>query len=809
MIANKSGALLFEHVNLWDISPDGMLIGCAGELGYLYEAQPQKDATLLSDGGQQNWIKGVRALFDALPPGAALSFWVDVQARLNRAADALKVRSSDGSPFLKDIVRSKIDQFGPTQRERTVRMCLSLHSANFLRLPFLVKTAAPVFLSRQLIRAKYERFQAGLSNADALLAGIASSAGLRLDRLDRRRALDFYWERLNPGKEQAKTGPATPKAYLTLRSQLATSPAEEGNDYFWLDGRFHRTVSLYALGEFMELGATDRLIASLPESTSLAFNFMSLDLEAALENAKNLARKSAGLSFLQGTKNYEAVARGAELDELITLVRSKGERLFLFSMIAIVRDPEISAARDKSLKVHQLIRECFSAEALIEDLNHKRLFFTSLPLAPHIAPRRHTLTSDVCAHIAPVSAPWIGASSANGMMLRSREGEVVAIDPFEGGSPRHGIVIGSTGSGKSFTMNYLIGSLFAVDPNTSFVIVDIGGSYKRLCDVLGGDYFELKLSEEFAINPFPARDVLIDERGGLDPDLLGYLCLLIEKMLDGKSDQNKRRLIESALKSLYLQSANKSAPPLLGDFRGVLERLDGDAADRADAADMSRMLRFYTDGLYGKLLNHPSAVRPFEGRLTVFDLAGLKEHKGLQAILVFLIGFGLSQKMKDKSAKKIVILDEAWEFFNDPVASELVSRLYRTARKFNGMILSVSQSPIDFLKSAASTAILANSYWKVFLRLDMGHEELAAFGLNPRQIEAVRSLTMKKRSYSETVVVFGDNSRVLRIQPSSLEYWIATTNAEECAMEAVLRKSNEDRLAVIKSLAQKEPVYAA
>lgn len=802
---------VFEHVNLWDIAQDGTLTGCSGEAGFLYKLHPLKDVTLLHDGAQQNWVKGTRGLLEALPPNAALSFCVDIDAGKNEATELLEGKLRDGSPFLKDVVRSKMSLLGATQRTRASFMCLSFHAANFLKLPLFVKIAAPQLLSFAIIRDRFERLKASLVNTDGLLTGLGPGLGVRFEKLGRSETLGYYWKKLNPAKAKEGVNAPEMKPYLTLRSQLGMSPAREEMDHLWLDGFYHRTISLYALGEFIELGGMDKLISSLPQGCSLVLNFMSLDLEAALERAKNMARKSAGLSFLQGTKNYEAVARGAELDELITLVRSKGERLYLFSMIAVVRDAGAEGIRDKSLKVHQLIRECLGAEALIEDLNHKRLFCASLPLGPHIAPRRHTLTGEACAHIAPLSAPWTGtASRESGMMLKSRDGEIVTIDPFDGGSPRHGIVIGSTGSGKSFTMNYLVESMFALDSTTSFVIVDIGGSYKRLCEVLGGDYFELRLSEEFAINPFPSPAAIAEGQDGLDPDLLGYLCLLVEKMLDGKSDQNKRRLIETGIKKLYSQNRQAETAPLLNEFRTVLETLGGDNADRADAADMARNLKFYTDGIYGKLLNRPSVLKPFEGRMTVFDLAGLKEHKGLQAILVFLIGFGLGRKMKDRSAKKIVILDEAWEFFNDPIASELISRLYRTARKFNGMILSVSQSPIDFLKSAASTAILANSYWKIFLRLDMGHEELPAFGLNSRQVDAVRSLSMKRRCYSEMLLVFGENSRVLRIQPSSLEYWIATTNAEECAMEAILAATHRgDRFSLIKTLAEKEPVYAA
>ncbi len=797
----KTGKL-FEYINLWDIGPDGMLMGCSGELGFIYSVLPSQDVTLLHDSGQEQWIRNASRLLETMPARTSMSVLVEVGASLNPHVAAIQ-QELNGDKVVSAILRSKLSSLGSRQRLKTIHLCLSVHPKDFLKTPLL----SNFFFPKRRILSGYEELKSQLATIDGMLAIQAQGMELRLEKLGREKVLDLYWKRLNPGKAGRGIGFGGLRPWLTPRSQMAASPAEEQKEAFWLDGRYHRAVSLFALGDQIELGGVDRLIAGAPDDTILAFNFMALELEAALDLAKSNARRALGLSFLQGTKNYEAVARSSELDELITLVRSKGERLYLFSMSGLVQDRDLKAVKEKANKLQMQIRECLGAEAITEDFLHKRLFCSTLPLGPQLPPRRHTLTGEACAHLVPLSAPWPGSSSSSGVLLKSREGELVCVDPFEGGTPRHGIVIGSTGSGKSFAMNYLVGSLFVMEPAASFTVIDIGGSYRRLCKALGGDYFELTLSEKFAINPFPERQTLVGEDNSFDPDMLGYLCLLIEKMLE-KSDQNKKRIIEAALKELY-QSECKEAP-LLRDLRTVLEKSGDDPVDRADALEIARALRFYTDGIYGQILNRPSAVRPFVGRFTVFDLAGLKEHKCLQAIIVFLIGFGLGQQMKDRAAKKVVVLDEAWEFFNDPTASELISRLYRTARKFNAAILSVSQSPVDFLKSAASTAMLANSYWKVFLRLDMGHEQLSGFGLNDRQIEAIKSLAMKKRSYSEMLVVFGERSRVLRIQPSSLEYWLATTNAEECAKEAQMTAvRSDDPLSVIKALAKQEPVYAA
>lgn len=803
----QSRTKLHESLNLWDILQDGTVLGAGGEAAALYLLRPLKDVTLLDEAACQNYLRAAQQALLSLPAGCCLSFFVNIEDDGNSRAGALRQRLGGASGAVDEILNARLAAMQKSKERRTnVYLCLAVQSLDFLKAPFLPKTGFSIAPSASL-RKKYQEAAEKLKNLERILASQLGACSA-LERLGAEAAKSFYWRLLNPSKAQAGIAPMGKQPYLSLRSQLALSPAKDEKDHFWVDGLYHRGVSLYSLGEYLELGGTDRLLSKLPAGSMLAAHFMGVDLESALDRAKAGARRSEGLAFLQGSKNYEAQAKARELDELVTLARSSGERLLIASMSLLLRGSELESLRSKTQASLTFMREAFGAEGLEEDLQHKGLFFAGLPFGAPLSPRRHTLTSHACAHLAPLSLPWEGCANP-GILFGSRQGATISLDPFDGETPRHGIVIGSTGSGKSFTMNYLASSLYAMNPSTRFVIVDVGGSYQRLCEVLAGQYYEVNLSRNFALNPFPPREAILDEKGEFDADLTGYLSLLVEKMLEGPSNQNRRRIIDKTLKHLYKSPSQRA--PLLGDFAAILSQFPGDEQDRAEAVGMARELRLFTEGSYASIFNSPAGINPFAGRLAVFDLAKLKEHRHLQGILIAVIGFGLARQMAQKDVRKVVILDEGWEFFDDDNASELVSRLYRTARKFNAMIISVSQSPKDFLKSKAATAMLANSYWKAILRLDMGHSELSEFGLNPRQIEAVKSLSMEKRRWSELLLIFGDRSRVLRVEPSSLEYWISTTNAQECALETELMRGHvgKSRFEIVKELAAKEPAYAA
>ena len=65
----------------------------------------------------------------------------------------------------------------------------------------------------------------------------------------------------------------------------------------------------------------------------------------------------------------------------------------------------------------------------------------------------------------------------------------------------HTLILGYTGSGKSFLLNFLVQNLQKYEPLT--YIFDLGGSYQSLTQIFGGSYLNVGLeSLTFTINPF-------------------------------------------------------------------------------------------------------------------------------------------------------------------------------------------------------------------------------------------------------------------------------------------------------------------
>ena len=95
----------------------------------------------------------------------------------------------------------------------------------------------------------------------------------------------------------------------------------------------------------------------------------------------------------------------------------------------------------------------------------------------------------------------------------------------------HSMILGRSGSGKSFLLNFLITNLQKYDPYT--FIFDVGGSFESLTRLFGGSYLRLGLeSTDFTINPF----CLPPTKSNLD-----FLSLFLKVLLGTTSARSIRR----------------------------------------------------------------------------------------------------------------------------------------------------------------------------------------------------------------------------------------------------------------------------
>ena len=797
----------FSSLDLLTVEEDGLMVGVSGRMGYGFELKGV-DYLLRDEAGIQSFLHELKKFLNQIPEDIVLSFH-----RSSKQGDPGLIKSYEdlipkNDPLASAVLEAKRAALGS---QRFVKKDL------FLFVSFLAGDREKKFWDTESGKEKdREEIKRILQNAESFILTTFRPLELQITRLTKSEIIRHYFEKLNPAlskvvpyTEILKEGPVTYPRFETLRSCLLLHPPKVNEDYFYLDGFYHAVANLRTLPEEAAIGMGKRFERALPDEAEWVLTVRKPDEEKETGRMRVRANFARANAFFRITEDHLAQERAHQHEDFLREMAERGESVFEISLSVLVKDESLEGLQKKKESLVKAFPKLGGAVGVADHFEHDYLFLTHLPLQGAENPLKFPVLTEALARLLPVGEEWKGTKRPE-ILLKTYQDEGLGLDLFDPALPaKHALMIGSTGSGKSFTANFLLSHFLITNPRNHVVIVDVGGSYRKLTRIFKGSYLEIDCSEEYALNPFFEKKRMFPKTGEFDSDLLAFLTTLLEKMVTEheKLTTGDLRILERAILQVY-KSIPDDRTPILQDVQNVLRNYSlSDEEDRKRAYHFAKNLGIWTEGRFGKLLNRPGTLS-LDNRLLVFDLARLSAHPELQSIMFFVIRAALSRKLYDLSLKKMVVIDEGWRFFNDEIGSRLIEELYRTARKTNSLILSISQTPEDFLESKASTAILANSYVKYILKLQKGHELLSRFDLNANEIEACKELEVRPGISSEIFIKFFNRGVIAKIEPSGLDYWIATTDPEDFLEEEKLRRlggPEHSDLEILKTLAESYP----
>ncbi|PUZ28591.1 conjugal transfer protein TraG [Chitinophaga parva] len=359
---------------------------------------------------------------------------------------------------------------------------------------------------------------------------------------------------------------------------------------------------------------------------------------------------------------------------------------------------------------------------------------------------------------------------------------------------RNKAVFGSSGSGKSMFMNHLVRSYY--EQGAHIVLIDVGGSYTGLCQLLGGYYFAYTEEKPITFNPF-----FVAEGDSMDTEKKESIKTLILSLWKKDDEAFKRSeyvALSNAL-NLYFEYLDKHPNifPCFDSFYDFLRDtyvsvLQGENVKEKhfDIDNFLYVLRpFYKDGEFGYLLNARERLNVFQQRFIVFELDNIKDHPILFSIVTLIICELFIAKMRKlKGIRKVIIIEEAWKAITKSGMAEFMRYLYKTVRKFFGEAVVVSQELDDVINSPIiREAILNNADCKILL-------DMRKFANKFDQIQTTMSMPDKgkpmvlslnksndpRRRYRELYIELGGISmKVYGFEPSPAEYYAYTTEEKE------------------------------
>lgn len=412
---------------------------------------------------------------------------------------------------------------------------------------------------------------------------------------------------------------------------------------------------------------------------------------------------------------------------------------------------------------------------------------------------RKTITKE-SQNLLPIVAEWTG-QLAPGIPLQGRRGQLAFWSPFDGllipgkelNRPTGNFnfcITGISGSGKSFLCNETITNTIAVG-GKAFVL-DKGGSFKNLCQALGGHHITFDFSKSFSLNPFTHIPEGHTEEDVKDRTVLfkGLLSVVTQMAFpSGEQDDFQEAFLKEAIYTVWEQQKSQGTIDAIRDHLNTVEDVR--------AKDIARSLIDFTSaGAYGTFFNPPANI-DLGNDFIVVETDNLEEP--LKSVMVMMVMVQVWQRMirSDRKAPFLILIDEAWDLLRGKATGDFIEALALTARKYRCALGVATQSLTHFFKDGATgpKAAWENSAWKIIFNQEADtlsglkdHPQLGEYVRNGYRETLLRSL-QPARGFSEFALFHSEVSGVpLRLFCDPFTTLLYSTNAQEVATLNDLQK---------------------
>jgi type IV secretion/conjugal transfer VirB4 family ATPase len=327
------------------------------------------------------------------------------------------------------------------------------------------------------------------------------------------------------------------------------------------------------------------------------------------------------------------------------------------------------------------------------------------------------------------------------------------------GEVAHTLILGMTGSGKSYFCNFVLQNAQKYAPQT--YIFDVGSSFQSLTTIFGGSYLNVgQEARDFTINPF----LLAPSKENMQ-FLFSFFRVLIEG--NGQRyrlDFKEERRLWDAIERIYVLEPRQRT---ISSFSNIIGELK------------ERLHRWTRDGQYGFLFDNAEDTLTFSPFQT-FNFAGWRDAPEVLEPLLFYVLHRASNEICDPkklATFKVFLLDEAWLFIRNETIRNYIVQAQKTWRKHNAAMILATQSIKELQESGMLHIVAESCPTKIFLANPEMDRDLyrEAFHLNDTELELIDGLVPP----GQMLIRKAQSSKKVQLNVDSITHWTATNNARD------------------------------
>ncbi len=775
-----------DFLPLWHFDGD-FLVYNNGSLGVGFELTG-KDISIVEPEPINEFSTALENLINTAQEGLRFQIFYRLESDVSPLIGAHETLSKGPSSVYDPIAKSRLAHFRNNQEAGLYfkpRIYFFIRSAPFsYKKQRLFESEAKY---RRIARSEYWKHKTDFVRSVTQIESSLSHAGLIPKRIDEKAWFRLLYEYFNWSRSEKLAPPELSKNGLfsqSLCDQLQLTDLFIHKDYVEVGDYLFRAITLKTLPEETHASLIDRLL-KLPFHFWLSQSIEILDQKKEYDRLQLKRRLTHSMAAAPGNvSDMESESKLSHIEGLISELLESSERIIASDLTLVIWAADKEKLEEKSDEVLRTFKGMNQSEGIVETFPCFDAFVRAMPgNANGLRPKK--MKSSNVAHLMPLYSYWKG-NKRPVCLFPNRDNVLLSIDPFEPSLPNwNGLVIGSSGAGKSFTLLQLVLMFYGQTPRPKIVWLDNGASSKNIVDCLDGQFVELNLDSGICLNPFDLDKNAVAP----SPSKIKLILAVIESICKEDDSFGLPKLEKSLLEECIFRTYSKKKSPRLSDFRDVLK-----AHDRPELRKYAEILFSWTrDTPYGRLLDGPTNIK-LEKDLVSIEMRGLDVHPELQNLFLLLLTEYIQREAAASHQQNyLLIVDEAWKLLQSKSGAAFTVEAYRTFRKFNAGIWAISQNINDFkLQEEIANAILQNTPNRIILKQrGVNWDDFKkVLALNDTEIETIKSLKQEKGKYSEFFFLQDENRAIVRVEPDPLSYWICTTDPRDKAKIAEARSKN-------------------
>ncbi len=543
-----------------------------------------------------------------------------------------------------------------------------------------------------------------------------------------------------------------PESGLSVKDFIAPSSFRFG------EGRQFRMGGKYGAVSFLQILApelNDRMLADFMEAENgiiLNLHIQSIDHNEAI---KTIKRKLTDLDRMKIEEQKKAVRSGYDMDiipsdlatyggeakNLLRDLQSRNERMFQVTLL-VLNFADTKQKLDNDVFQAAGVAQKYNCALTRLDYQQEQGLMSSIPLGENLINIKRGLTTSSTAIFVPFTVQELfqrGEALYYG--LNALSNNMILCDRKKLKNP-NGLILGTPGSGKSFSAKREITNIFLVTAD-DIIICDPEAEYYPLVQKLKGQVIRLSPTGKGVdgnpqyINPM---DINLNYSEGDTPVALksDFILSLCELIMGGKNglEAVEKTLIDRAVISIYRNYLADPKPenmPILGDLYEEIKKQPEQEAQRIAAA-----LELYVNGSLN-IFNHRTNV-DIQNRLVCFDIKELgNQLKKLGMLIVQDQVWNRVTLNRSEGKATRYYIDEFHLLLKEEQTAAYSVEIWKRFRKWGGIPTGITQNVKDLLASREIENIFENSDFVYMLNTARGDQDILQKQLNisPQQMRYV------------------------------------------------------------------------